>query len=81
MRSFCYLLLLVFFICGCASIEDQPEKLITDSNFSRFEQRKSELESEYLNKEITYSEYQVKLGELEYERLKSEQEREEILFR
>ncbi|MBM3248198.1 MAG: hypothetical protein FJZ10_02090 [Candidatus Omnitrophica bacterium] len=81
MRSFCYLLLAVLFIYGCVSIEDQPERLITDSNFSRFEQKKSELESEYLNKEISYSEYQIKLGELEYERLKSDQEREEILFR
>ncbi|HOX55119.1 MAG: hypothetical protein PHI86_01925 [Candidatus Omnitrophica bacterium] len=81
MRSLVCLLLLALFICGCASIEDQPEKLITDSNFTRFEQKKSNLESQYLNKEISYSEYQVKLGELEYERLKSEQEREEILFR
>ncbi len=78
---FCCLSVLIFLFCGCAAIEEKPEMLITDSNFSRFQQKKADIESAYLGKEISYSEYQMKLGELEHARLKSEQEREEILFK
>jgi len=81
MREFILSSILIFLCFSCTMVQEQPERLIADSNYSRYEQKKATVESSYLNNEINYSEYKAKLTELEQERLKSEHEREEILFK
>jgi hypothetical protein len=81
MDKLVFLLTFVIFVTGCTLMPKESKKFIIDSEYAKYEQRKAELERAYFNGEITYSEYQVKLDELEQDRLKKEQEREEILFR
>ncbi|MFH1655698.1 MAG: hypothetical protein ABH954_03715 [Candidatus Omnitrophota bacterium] len=81
MKGLVCLLALVFVISGCALVPKEAEKFVVDSDYVKYEQQKSEVEKAYLNDEIDYSQYRNKLAEIEMDRLKSQQEREEILFK
>ena len=81
MRKFIFLLALLVLFTGCTYIQKETKKLLIDSDYAEQEQRRAELEEAYINGEINYSKYKHFLDELEQDRLRSEQEREEILFR
>ena len=75
------LLLSLLVLGGCAEkiqdYLDEPQTFIADPHFAEYQQKRDELESQYLKKEITLSQYQEKLGELDNTYNKEVQEREE----
>lgn len=81
MRRLVYVLLFIVLLGGCTIVKREAGRMVIDSDYAKYEESKDQLERAYLNGEITYGEYQVKLDELNQERLISEKEREEILFR
>ena len=76
MKTFTWVLLGGIFagVIGCSPAKeklqtylDEPETLLQDPAFADYEQKSGEVESAYLNKEITYAEYEERKGELEKE--------------
>jgi len=74
-------LVLTIIISGCAFVPKEAERFVVDSDYARYEQQKADIEKSYLDGKIDYSEYRNKMAEIEMDRLKSEQKREEILFK
>ncbi|MBM3252565.1 MAG: hypothetical protein FJZ11_07315 [Candidatus Omnitrophica bacterium] len=81
MKSLIFLLALGILVGGCAFMQRDAEFSVVDSDYAKYDQQRTQLEGAYLNGEITYSEYRQRLDEVEQERLKAEQAREEILFK
>ena len=81
MRGLTFLLLLSFIVSSCAFVQKEAERIIVDSDYAQYNQKKDEIEKAYINGEITYSEYHAKMKEIQQERLKAEHQREEILFK
>ena len=80
MKRIAIILLLTAVIGGCAFGQDKAKRLLIDSDYEKYNQSEDELERAYLNDEITYLEYHEGMERLRQDRLRSEQERKDILF-
>ncbi|MFC1703522.1 hypothetical protein ACFL1E_01885 [Candidatus Omnitrophota bacterium] len=79
MKKTICLLLLAAFLVGCAYGKDKMETLFIDQDYIKYKQLEDELEKDYLNGYISYHEYVTRKDELNQERLKSEQTRQDII--
>jgi hypothetical protein len=78
-----WLLVCVIFLAGCAeSLEtyvNDPSEIIRDPHFKQYEQSLAALESDYLNKKITYAEYVEKKKEIDDQYTQEVEERNDVL--
>jgi len=58
----------------------EPRSIIKDPHFAEYKEHRDALESQHLNKDITYVEYIEKMDELENKYQKEIQERDEIFY-
>jgi hypothetical protein len=82
-----YPLLALLLIVGCASgaekiqgYLDSPRTLLRDPHFEIYEAKRSELEKSYLHKEIDYTEYLERKGELDNDYARDVQHREKNML-
>ena len=75
--------LLILLLAGCArSLEtyvEHPETILRDPHFEGYQENLDALESQYLNKKITYAQYLEQKKQLENTYNKEVRQREEII--
>ena len=76
------LLLLVLILAGCtyqgaklSSYFKNPRSFIQDPHFSKYKEKRDAIESQYLQREITYAQYVKEMDELDETYAKEVQER------
>lgn len=76
------LLICVLMIFGCSYGQeylDDPKSIIRDPHFNTYKHNRDELESSYLNKEITYAEYLEQKNKMDEKYSQEVQERTQII--
>lgn len=88
MKKLMPVIVLTFFLLGCSDYSGQgalknflvhPETWLKDPHFTEYKENRDELESAYLNKEITYAEYVKQKEELDERYDAQVKERNKIL--
>jgi hypothetical protein len=78
-----FLLVCMIFLGGCAeSLEtyvNNPSEIVRDPHFKQYEQSLAGLESDYLNKKITYVEYVEKKKQMDDQYTQEVEERNDII--
>jgi len=79
-------LILALFLVGCTyegqSLQDyiqNPRSIIRDPHFTEYKEEREAIESQYLNKELTYAEYVEKMDVLEEQYTRDVQKRTKII--
>ena len=78
----CLLLLCAALVAGCSygqNYLENPESLIRDPHFAAYKDKRDDLESSYLRKEITYAEYIDKRDELDDQYTKEVNKRNSVI--
>jgi len=80
MKRIISLLILLAMLSSCAYGKEKVERLLIDSDYAEYEQRKDELEQAYIKGEISYIEYQNSMDELNQDRISSDKKKEDIVI-
>ena len=77
------LLICAVMLCGCTygqNYLENPEDILIDPHFARYQENRDDLERQYLHKEITYAEYIEQKNRLDSQYDKEVQERTEKII-
>lgn len=72
------LLFVVLFIVGCSYGVDRISTLVKDPDFAAYQEKKDDLESRYLRKQITYAQYLSQKKQLDDQYTKGVQHRQAL---
>ncbi|MCR4337357.1 MAG: hypothetical protein NUV91_06080 [Candidatus Omnitrophica bacterium] len=70
---------LAMVFAGCETLLNEPGSLLTDPQFTEYDQKMKEAESSYLKKEITYAEYLEKKKELDQDYNEEANKRKQVI--